>query len=308
MPRSAHPTSQGATLRGLGGNASSRALVMLDGVPLADPFGGWIKLFRARPGAAGPYSREPWRRQRRRRPRRAGGAPSSWKASDRPTAARSRGEALYGSRDSVDAGRHRRRQPRSGYAMISAHYQQGDGFTPIVADQRGPADKAAPYKQASVAGRAVFPVGDATELQANGMIFTDKRTRGTDFTNNHALGADASLRLVGHGAWAWEAAAWLQMRDFSSQFASVTPTRTSASLTLDQYGVPATGVGGRFEISPPLGADIDLHFGGDVRQTKGQTKEHYLFVAVRRQMAARPAGGHGRRERSPISASIQPMP
>ena len=40
--RSAHPTSQGASLRGLGGNASSRALVMLDGVPLADPFGGWI--------------------------------------------------------------------------------------------------------------------------------------------------------------------------------------------------------------------------------------------------------------------------
>src|SRR3546814_5473743 len=37
--RSAHPTSQGVTLRGLGGNASSRALVTLDGVPQADPFG-----------------------------------------------------------------------------------------------------------------------------------------------------------------------------------------------------------------------------------------------------------------------------
>jgi outer membrane receptor protein involved in Fe transport len=32
--RSAHPTSQGATLRGLGGNASSRALVVLDGRPI----------------------------------------------------------------------------------------------------------------------------------------------------------------------------------------------------------------------------------------------------------------------------------
>src|SRR3546814_14698041 len=32
--RSAHPTSQGATLRGLGGNASARALVLLDGVPI----------------------------------------------------------------------------------------------------------------------------------------------------------------------------------------------------------------------------------------------------------------------------------
>src|SRR5688500_2289257 len=33
--RSAHPTSQGATLRGLGGNASFRALILLDGVPQA---------------------------------------------------------------------------------------------------------------------------------------------------------------------------------------------------------------------------------------------------------------------------------
>ena len=40
--RSANPTSQGITLRGLGGNASSRALLILDGVPQADPFGGWV--------------------------------------------------------------------------------------------------------------------------------------------------------------------------------------------------------------------------------------------------------------------------
>jgi len=40
--RSANPTSQGITLRGLGGNASSRALLFLDDVPQADPFGGWV--------------------------------------------------------------------------------------------------------------------------------------------------------------------------------------------------------------------------------------------------------------------------
>ena len=39
---SGHPTSQGVTLRALGGNASSRALLILDGVPQADPFGGWV--------------------------------------------------------------------------------------------------------------------------------------------------------------------------------------------------------------------------------------------------------------------------
>src|SRR5689334_12650944 len=38
--RSGHPTAQGVTLRALGGNAASRALLVLDGVPQADPFGG----------------------------------------------------------------------------------------------------------------------------------------------------------------------------------------------------------------------------------------------------------------------------
>src|SRR3569832_951424 len=40
--RSANPSAQGVTLRALGGNASSRALVLLDGVPIADPFFGYI--------------------------------------------------------------------------------------------------------------------------------------------------------------------------------------------------------------------------------------------------------------------------
>ena len=40
--RTANPTAQGATLRGLGGSATSRALVLADGVPMIDPFGGWV--------------------------------------------------------------------------------------------------------------------------------------------------------------------------------------------------------------------------------------------------------------------------
>src|SRR6266516_4509148 len=40
--RVANPTSQGVSLRGVGGSGASRALVLDDGVPLNDPFGGWI--------------------------------------------------------------------------------------------------------------------------------------------------------------------------------------------------------------------------------------------------------------------------
>lgn len=40
--RVANPTAQGVTLRGVGASGASRALVLDDGVPLNDPFGGWI--------------------------------------------------------------------------------------------------------------------------------------------------------------------------------------------------------------------------------------------------------------------------
>lgn len=275
--RSAHPTSQGASLRGLGGNASSRALVLLDGVPLADPFGGWINWSALDPsrlqravvtrgggnGSAGPGAL-------------AGTISLQSINAEKP---RIEAEALYGSRDSVD-GRVLAAGPLGdGQAMISARYQRGDGFIPIVKSQRGSADEPAPYEQASIAGRMVFPVGDKTELQANGLVFTDTRTRGTAFTDNKAKGADASLRLVGRGDWGWEASTWLQIRDFSSQFASVNAARTSSTITLDQYNVPATGVGGRFEISPPLGDAIDLRVGGDFRQQSGSTRELFTYVA-----------------------------
>jgi outer membrane receptor protein involved in Fe transport len=39
---SSHPTSQGVSLRGIGPSGVSRTLVLLDGVPFNDPFGGWV--------------------------------------------------------------------------------------------------------------------------------------------------------------------------------------------------------------------------------------------------------------------------
>ena len=40
--RTSNPTTQGVSLRGVGASGASRALVLSDGVPLNDPFGGWV--------------------------------------------------------------------------------------------------------------------------------------------------------------------------------------------------------------------------------------------------------------------------
>jgi outer membrane cobalamin receptor len=134
--RSAHPTSQGATLRGLGGNASSRALVLLDGVPLTDPFGGWISwaaydpsrlgLVRVtRGGGSGVFG-----------PGAIAGTIELMSAGPGQTSALSAG-AAYGSRDSVEADVGLSAPLSGGFASLSANYARGDGFIPIVEASRG---------------------------------------------------------------------------------------------------------------------------------------------------------------------------
>jgi outer membrane receptor protein involved in Fe transport len=275
--RSAHPTSQGATLRGLGGNASSRALVVLDGVPQVDPFGGWVTFTAFDPSRLGQV-----------RVTRGGGSgvfgpgalAGTIELSSASPAELAPVEAsiLYGSRNSIDADAALSSKLGSGFATLSGSYSRGDGFIPIVASQRGPVDKAAPYRQGSIDGRVVFPVAPDTELQANMLLLRDERTRGLDGTDNTSTGADASVRLVGHGHWGFEALAYVQDRKFTSGFASANATRTVVTKSLDQYDVPATGIGGKIEIRPPLGK-IELRLGVDGRRTEGETDEFFTYVA-----------------------------
>jgi vitamin B12 transporter len=276
--RSAHPTSQGITLRGLGGNASSRALLVLDGVPQADPFGGWVVFPAYATGRLG-----------RIRVTRGGGSgfwgPGALAGtiemdSATPDQLSPLDLALsYGSRHSVDAQGSASLVRDGGFLTVSGAYARGDGFTPIIEEQRGPADRPAPYEQYSGAARGVVAIAPATELQMTLAAFHDARDRGTDFTDNRSDGADASIRLVGRGAWGWSALAYVQTRQFASRYASVNAARTAATLTLDQYNVPATGLGGRVEVSPPLGDTVTLRLGGDIRDTSGRTQERYTYVA-----------------------------
>lgn len=275
--RSANPTSQGATLRALGGNASSRALLILDGVPQSDPFGGWVfwpaydprrlaEVRVVRGGGSGAYG-----------PGALAGTIELVSAGpgelDGPA-----GELAYGSRESIDAFAGAGLKLEQGYVSLSGAYARGDGFIPVIESQRGPVDRASPYEQASLAARGMAPVNDDVELQASALWFTDRRERGTAFTKIETEGVDASMRLVGRGRWRWSALAYLQVRDFYNSFASVNAARTTVSRSSEQYDVPSLGVGGRFEIRPPLGRNTELRVGADWRRVEGKTKELFSFL------------------------------
>lgn len=285
--RSANPTSQGITLRGIGGNAASRALLILDGVPQQDPFAGWVAFPAYDPA-----------RLARVRVTRGGGSAIWGPGAETGTveldslvpdrAAPVTAGMAYGSRDSVDASLTGALIRSGGFATISAAYQRGDGFAPIVAADRGLVDRAAPYEQTSIALRSVIQIGAASELQAALQGFSDRRDRGLDFTANRSEGVDASVRLVGGGRGRWSLLGYVQTRNFASQFASVNEARTVVSPTLDQYAVPATGIGGRVDVSLPVWRTLTVRAGGDVRALSGETRELFSYVsgrATRRRVA-----------------------
>ena len=265
--RSAHPTSQGLTLRGLGGNAASRVTLSLDGVPQADPFGGWIAF-----GAIDPSAID------RIRVVRGGGVDGLAGTIDIDSRKPEFEATLSGgSRGSVEARLLGGVKWDGGFASLSGNFQRGDGLVPVVAADRGAVDERAPYRQGGARARLVQAIGSDVEAQFSLSSNRDRRSRGTDFSDNRQRGSDASVRLVGRGGLSWSALAYVQDRQFDTQFAAVNASRSAVSLTLDQH-VPARGVGTRVEVQPKLGA-VRLTAGAEWRRVTGQTDEDFRFIA-----------------------------
>lgn len=275
--RSAHPTSQGMTLRGLGGNASSRALVTLDGIPQADPFGGWVAwsaydainlggVIITRGGGSGVDG---------------AGALAGTIALYSQMIDGVEASAAYGSRDSWDVSASAGGELGSGQVALDGRYSRGDGFIPIAKGQRGSVDRTAPYEQGGLGLRLRFDAGDDSRVEASLRGFSDRRDRGTNFTQSKVDGADASIRFVHdpYGETRWLALAYVQLRDFDTGFASVAAGRNSVAPALFQR-VPATGLGARVEVRPGIEGENPLRVGADWRRTVGRTEEDFFFTGI----------------------------
>ena len=276
--RSANPSAQGATLRALGGNASSRTLVLLDGVPLADPFFGYI-----------PFSALVPDRLSVVRVTRGGGVGAfgagavagtielaSATRDQLPDVAAS---AFYGSRDATEFTASATPDLGAGYVSLSGRWDRGDGFQTTPRDQRVAATVPAAYEGWSANLRAVAPLSATSELQFRATLFRDDRTLRFRGADNSSEGQDASIRYVSHGRWQVDALAYIQARNFSNIVISATSFRKS----LDQRNTPSTGIGGKVELRPPVGADHVLRIGADTRFATGDMYEDaFIPVIVRR--------------------------
>src|SRR5690606_34255863 len=166
--RSSNPSAQGVTMRGLGGNASSRAQVLLDGVPMSDPFFGYIpfsalvperlELVRVtRGGGSGPFG--------------AGALAGTIELESADPRDRGLVSASLLANDRLETEASVIAAPRigNGFAEIAGRWDRGQGFYTTPEDQRVAATSRAEFDAWSASGRIVQGVGDGIELQLRGL-------------------------------------------------------------------------------------------------------------------------------------------
>lgn len=275
----AHPTSQGVSLRGIGPSGVSRTLVLLDGLPLNDPFGGWIYW--------GRVGRESLDRIEVVR----GGGSSLWGNSALggvihlvTSAPSESGPSL---RLSALAGDHGVRSADAWFGQgfesasltLSARGFDSDGYPVVRDDQRGPIDVDAFSEQTSVGGRLTFSPGDSVQVGIGGDNLAEDRGNGTPLTGNDT--DLTSLRLnvdvVSGRGDSWTVRGFSHEQEFASRFSAQEVDRSSERPALDQFLVDSesTGLGAQWQGEAGAGLWVA---GAEWRQVDGATNEDFFYT------------------------------
>ena len=261
-------------------------LVLLDGVPMIDPFFGHVPLSALSPdqlemirvtrgGGSGPFG--------------AGALAGTieLESVDASRLGLFSGEALVDNRGETELEGSLAPQWDSGFLVVSGRSDRGDGFWTTPVSQRVPASAKAAYDSWSTSGRIVQALGPDLQLQLRALAFEDNRTLRFQGANNWSQGEDVSGRLVGRGAWQFDIVGYGQWRNFSN----IVISSTTYKKTLDQRDTPATGFGGKMEVRPPVGGGHTLRLGGDFRQSDGDLSEYRFNASSGAAAGYRFAGG-----------------
>lgn len=291
----ANPTAQGVSLRGLGPSGASRSLVLLDGIPLNDPFGGWVAwtklpregLARAEivPGGgatawgnaalggvvqlfSAPANLEPALLERE---------PTPTTATTRGTLRAIAAYGDFGTRSgeialAVPAGR--------GVVQVLGGLFSTNGFSLVAPERRGAIDVDAWSRHRSLTARWRQPLGEALEVTTTVRGYEEFRGNGTPYQRNGSREKFASLAVNAQpaAAFAWNAAAYAQDQSFASTFSSVNATRTAETPASDQFAVPATAFGGAWTGTWRHADGARTSGGADARYVRGETRENYTFT------------------------------
>jgi outer membrane receptor protein involved in Fe transport len=305
----ADPSSQGVNLRGVGPSGVSRSLVLVDGIPANDPFGGWV-YWRAIPTASiervevvpgggsalyGNYA--------------LGGVTQVFSRPVTSLAVEAAGEhGSFGTTQLAARG-----SDRWGVvaAVVEAELFRSDGYVVAApcppagpSEQcRGPIDGNTPSEHAAVSARVEAKAGRDLTLTARGGFFYEDYNGGTRYTTAMARRFEyaASARWAPGGAGAFDLAVFGHVGDFKQDRARVTVdannVRTAESLAARQ-DVPTHDLGGSLLwTSRPLrlGGVHAVMVGTDLRRITGETDEALFPATVTpTSVLRRQAGGEQR--------------
>jgi outer membrane cobalamin receptor len=275
-----HPTTQGVSLRGVGPSGASRTLVLLDGIPLNDPFGGWVY-----------WSRVPVDGVERIEVVRGGGS-GVWGNSAlggvvqiltrRPAGRSLRFTAEGGSRDTwrVDAGGTETLGPVA--VDIRGSFFDTGGYPIVRQGQRGAIDEEAASKNGTFRGEVRYEPRPGSEMRVEGGFFSEERENGTPLTGNETelgtIGASGRGRTTDGSEWIL--ASFGQVQTFSSTFSSQEPDRSAETPALDQFDVPSSAVGASAQWIRRFGEHL-TSVGTDARWVDGETNEDFRFFEGR---------------------------
>jgi outer membrane receptor protein involved in Fe transport len=287
--RTANPTSQGASLRGLGASGASRALVISDDKPLNDPFGGWVYWDRIPhadiesaeviAGGASPlYGSEA-----------LGGVVNVVRRPvDRPALTL---YSFYGNEQTPDVSLFGSENYGPWAGAVDTEVFHTDGYVPIAPYLRGTADSFASSEYITGDLTVQRKLGDRGRVYLRGSSFGESRDNGTVLQRNRTtireldLGGDWKSDSLGQ----FSAIGYVGRQVFNQTFSAVSANRDTETLTRLQR-VPAQPLGMDIQWTRPLKTRQTLVAGVEAHEFRGESDE----LAISKNVATTAVDNGGR--------------
>ena len=278
----AQPTTQGVSLRGLGPSGQSRTLVMLDGIPFNDPFGGWVYWTRVPLDSVDRIEMTDGTTSSLYGNYAMGGVINI--ITTRPTRSMLDLKSQYGNVGSPKfdflAGD---RWNKVG-ALVEGSFFKTDGYPIVAPIERGPIDNNSNVDYRNVSGKVEYAPSDRVNAFFRAGYFSENRNNGKvgELNDTRWTTVNGGLQVRMSDGSDLQGRVYVDASRAHFNFLAVTnpaTTRNLVRLATDQH-VPTNGVGATVAWTKALNGSNMLSAGADWRRIDGDSQEGAYVAAV----------------------------
>jgi len=278
----AQPTTQGVSLRGIGPSGQSRTLVLLDGVPFNDPFGGWVYWTRVPLASVDRVEITEGSSSSLYGNIAMGGVINI--ITSHPTRRTIELKPQFGSRNSPKFDFFASDQWNKVSAAVEGSFLDTDGFPIVEPLERGPIDNNANVQYKNLTGKLEFAPSDRVQGFFRTGYFSERRGNGKigEMNDTRWTTANGGIRARLPDESDLQARLFVDVQRAHFNFLAVTnstTTRNIVRLATDQH-VPTNGVGGMTQWSKAFGSSNVFNAGFDWRRVDGESQEDTYVAAV----------------------------